>query len=202
MIYKKPMDGLSENGNGDNGPASALAGVLRRPVVIIGLMGAGKSSIGRLLACELGLEFFDSDREIEADAGLSVPEIFERDGEAAFRAAEKRTIARILSGGGPLVLATGGGAVMNPETAGLVCSKAVSIWLRADIDLLVKRTGESSGRPLLDGADRSETLRNLAKQRYPVYEKADIVVDSLDVPCQATLNEVIGKLYEHICHKG
>ncbi len=170
---------------------------LDRPVVMIGLMGAGKSRIGRLLADDLGLEFIDSDREIEIAAGCSIPEIFERYGEAAFREAEHKTIARLLEGG-PLVLATGGGAVMNPQTAALVWDKSISIWLRAEIGVLVKRTAGNSARPLLNSGNPEDILKKLSELRYPVYEKANLIVDSHDVHYHVTLDAVKWKLYEYL----
>ncbi len=179
--------------------AAVIKKKIDRPLVMIGLMGAGKSRIGRLLAHELDLPFIDSDKEIENAAGCSISEIFERDGEQAFREAERKIIARLLDRE-PLVLATGGGAVMNPQTAELVWSKAISIWLRADVDLLFERTKNVPGRPLLSKGDPHETLSRLAETRYPVYEKADLVVDSLDVQYYVTLDTVMRNLYEHLCH--
>jgi shikimate kinase len=150
---------------------------LVRPVVLIGLMGAGKSSVGAKLAEVLGAGFCDSDAEIEKAANLSVPEIFERYGEAHFRDGERRVIARLL-GGKPLVLATGGGAFMDAETRALIAERAVSVWLKADLELLVQRTAGRGHRPLLNRGDPRETLAGLIAVRYPVYGQADVHVDS------------------------
>jgi shikimate kinase len=170
------------------------------PVVFIGLMGAGKSRIGRLLAGELDIPFIDSDREIEKAAGCTIPEIFERDGEEVFRKAEHRIVSGLLDGR-VVVLATGGGAVMNPETAELIWNNSVSIWLRAEIDVLLKRTAGCGNRPLLKQDNPEAVLRELAERRKHIYEKASIVVESNDVTQNITLNEVLRKLYEHLYDK-
>ena len=167
------------------------------PVVFIGLMGAGKSRIGRLLANELDLPFIDSDLEIERAAGCTVPEIFERDGEASFRKAEQRIISSLLNGR-VIVLATGGGAVTNPETAELIWNNSISIWLRAEVDVLLKRISGCDKRPLLKQNDPEAVLRNLAERRNQIYEKASIIVESKEVAQNITLEEVIRKLYEHL----
>jgi len=150
---------------------------LRSPVVMIGLMGAGKSSVGARLAEILGTGFSDSDHEVEAAAGMAISEIFERYGEPAFRDGERRVIARLLDGQAQVV-ATGGGAFMNAETRALIAARAVSVWLKADLDLLVQRTAGRSHRPLLNRGDPRETLRRLIDERHPVYAKADIHVKS------------------------
>lgn len=150
---------------------------LRRPVVLVGLMGAGKSSVGLRLADLLGVPFRDSDHEVEAAAGMTVPEIFETLGEAKFRDGERRVIARLLAGA-PHVLGTGGGAFMNAETRGVIAAKAVSVWLKADLDLLVSRTAGRSHRPLLNKGDPRKILGGLMAERYPVYGLADIHVES------------------------
>ena len=150
---------------------------LVRPVVLIGLMGAGKSSVGLRLAGVLGAPFRDSDTEIEKAANLTVPEIFAKWGEPEFRDGERKVIARLLSGE-PLVLATGGGAFMNTATRAEIAKKAVSIWLKADLDLLVSRTAGRTHRPLLNRGDPREILRGLIDERYPVYSKADVTVVS------------------------
>ncbi len=150
---------------------------LVRPVVLIGLMGAGKSSVGSRLAEILGVEFRDSDAEIEAAAAMSVPEIFERYGEPHFRDGERRVIARLLAGR-PLVLATGGGAFMNAETRALIRRVAVSVWLRASLDLLVARTAGRAHRPLLNRGDPREILARLIAERHPVYAEAAVTVES------------------------
>jgi shikimate kinase len=150
---------------------------LVRPVVLIGLMGAGKSSVGTKLAEILGVQFRDSDAEIEKAANLTIPEIFERYGEAHFRDGERRVIARLL-GGKPKVLATGGGAFMNAETRALIAKRAVSVWLKADLAVLVERTAGRSHRPLLNRGNPRDILAGLIETRYPVYAEADIHVES------------------------
>ena len=150
---------------------------LVRPVVLIGLMGAGKSSVGARLAEMLGAPFRDSDAEIERAANLTVAEIFERYGEAHFRDGERRVIRRLL-GGAPQVLATGGGAFINPKTRALMAERGVTVWLRADLDLLVHRTAGRTHRPLLNQGNPREVLARLIEERYPVYALADVQVDS------------------------
>jgi shikimate kinase len=160
----------------DRKPEASLR--LARPVVLIGLMGAGKTSVGSRLAEMLGAPFRDSDAEIERAANLTVPEIFARYGEAHFRDGERKVIRRLLAEG-PQVLATGGGAFMNPETRALIGEKAVSVWLRADLELLVSRTQGRTHRPLLNRGNPREILAGLMAERYPVYALADVTVDSL-----------------------
>lgn len=157
--------------------AQADGPVLGRTVVLIGLMGAGKSSVGQRLAERLGVAFADSDAEIERAAAMSIPEIFERYGEAHFRDGERRVIARLLHEP-PMVLATGGGAFMNAETRALIGRMAVSVWLKADLDLLVARTAGRTHRPLLNRGDPREILAGLIRERYPVYGQAAITVES------------------------
>ncbi len=151
---------------------------LVRPVVLIGLMGAGKSSVGARLAKLLGGRFRDSDAEIERAANLTVPEIFERYGEGYFRDGERKVIARLL-GGKPKVLATGGGAFMDAETRKLIAERAVSVWLTAELELLVERTAGRTHRPLLNQGDPRAILAGLIETRYPVYAEADVQVESL-----------------------
>lgn len=147
-----------------------------RTIVLVGLMGAGKTSVGRRLAVLLGMPFVDADKEIEKAAGCAIPEIFAAHGEAAFRDGERRVIARLLKDP-PHVLAAGGGAFMDPETRARIRDDALSVWLRADIDLLLERVGGRRGRPLLDTGDRRAILAALIEERYPVYAEADIIVD-------------------------
>lgn len=174
--------------------ASAIVQALgQRSIVLIGLMGSGKSSTGRRLAQLLGLEFSDADAEIEAAAGLSITEIFARHGEAYFRDGESRVMARLLSEG-PRVLATGGGAFMNEETRARIAAAGISIWLKADLDVLWRRVRKRSHRPLLQNGDPEETLRRLMEQRHPVYEKADITVISRDGPQELVVEEAIAGL--------
>jgi len=168
-----------------------------RTIALVGLMGVGKSCIGRLLAGALGLPFVDADREIEAAAGCSIEDIFATHGEAAFRDGERRVIARLL-GEPKMVVATGGGAFMDPETRKLIHDRATSVWLRADVDLLVRRTARRSNRPLLKRGDPREILGRLIEERYPVYAEADIVVDSVDGPPEMTLARVLNGLRAHL----
>ena len=158
-------------------------------IVLVGLMGAGKSCIGRRLATRLGLTFTDADTEIEAAAGCSIEEIFERHGEAAFRDGERRVIARLLNGPGR-VLATGGGAYMDPRTRAQVREHAISVWLRADLDLLHRRTSRRDTRPLLKRGNPLEILNRLMTERYPVYAEADVTVVSDDGLPDATVERV------------
>jgi shikimate kinase len=160
---------------------------------MVGLMGAGKTSIGRRLAARLGLPFVDADDAIEEAAKSSISDIFERLGEESFRDGERRVIARLLDDS-PIVLATGGGAFMDPDTRALIAAKGISIWLRADIDTLVRRTSRREDRPLLKNGDPREILTNLMNLRYPIYEQADITVDSLDAPAEETLQQVLDAL--------
>ena len=168
-----------------------------RTLVLVGLMGAGKTNIGRRLAQRLGLGFVDADSEIEAAAGETVEEIFERRGEAAFREGERKVIARLL--GNPVhVLATGGGAFMDPDTRTLIRERGTSIWLRADLDLLHQRVSRRNNRPLLKQGNPREVLARLIDQRYPVYAQADVTVDTVDGPPDATLDRVIAALEQHL----
>ena len=159
-------------------------------------MGAGKSAIGRRLAARLGLPFVDADAEIERAAGCSIEDIFAIHGEPAFRDGERKVIARLLSGP-PHVLATGGGAFMDPETRAAIRAAGVSIWLRAELDLLVARVSRRNGRPLLAEGEPREVLRRLMDERDPTYAEADIVVDSVDGPHERTLQAVLRALDAH-----
>jgi shikimate kinase len=161
-----------------------------RSIVLIGLMGAGKTTIGRRLASYLNLPFFDADHEIEAAAGCTVSEIFARHGEPAFRDGERRVIARLLDGPRH-VLATGGGAFMNEQTRGLIREKGLSIWLRADLDLLMDRVSRRQNRPLLKTGDPRATMERLMNERYPIYAEADIVVDSTGAPHDHIVQDVV-----------
>src|SRR5262245_30849023 len=148
--------------------AELLAALGKRSVVLVGIMGAGKSSVGKRLAVRLGVPFVDADTEIELAAGMSIADIFSTYGEPYFRAGEARVIARLLEGG-PQVLATGGGAFMNPDTRAGIRAKGVSVWLRATLDVLSRRIKRRGDRPLLKTADPGETLRRLIDERYPIY---------------------------------
>ena len=175
--------------------SEAVKALLRpeESLVLVGLMGAGKSLIGRRLAQALDREFLDADSEIEAAAGLKVTEIFASLGEAAFRDGERRVIARLLAEQ-PGVMATGGGAFMDPRTRAEVRAHGISIWLKADLSLLIKRTARRSHRPLLNCDDPGAVLARLQRERHPVYAAADITVESLDAPPEETLAVVLAAL--------
>ena len=166
-----------------------------RSIVLVGLMGAGKTTVGRRLADRLGLGFVDADHEIECAAGMTVPEIFAGHGEAYFRDGERKVIARLLDGG-QQVLATGGGAYMNAETQAKIKERAVSVWLKADLPLLMKRVNRRSDRPLLSNGDARQTMERLMEQRYPVYASADLTVESRDVAHTAIVGDVLRALAE------
>lgn len=165
----------------------------RQPIVLVGLMGAGKSSIGKRLAARIGLPFIDSDSEVELAAGRSVAEIFEDYGEAAFRDGERRVIARLLDDG-PSVIATGGGAFADPDTRRLIREKALSVWLDADIDILVERTARRDTRPLLKEGDPEQILRRLKAEREPCYREADIHVRSGEGPHEAVVARILDEI--------
>ncbi|HKP77751.1 MAG TPA: shikimate kinase [Phenylobacterium sp.] len=169
----------------------------RRTIVLVGLMGVGKSSVGRRLANVLGLPFRDADTEVEAAAGRSIPEIFAQLGEAAFRDGERRVIARLLEGP-PHVLATGGGAFISPETRALIKARALSIWLKADLEVLARRIGRKDGRPLLVGKDPLDVLRAQAEARYPAYAEADITVETGDTAHHVAVSQVIHAICDHL----
>ncbi|MGA7331407.1 MAG: shikimate kinase [Pseudolabrys sp.] len=172
----------------DSGPESAVVRVLgHRSIVLVGMMGAGKSSIGRRLAARLGIPFIDADAEIESAAGMTIPEIFDKHGEPYFRAGEARVIARLLDNG-PQVLATGGGSLMDAQTRTLIGEKGVSIWLKADIEVLLKRTKRRNDRPL------AEKIKDLLPIREPLYAQADIVVQSRDEPHDNIVDEIMSQL--------
>jgi shikimate kinase len=182
-VIQKPAENVVEQ---------AIAEALgKRSIVLVGMMGAGKSSIGRRLAARLGVPFVDADGEIESAAGMTIPEIFTRHGEPYFRAGEARVIARLLDNG-PQVLATGGGAVMNEVTRDLIHEKGVSVWLKADLEVLVKRTKRRTDRPL------AERMRDLMPMREPVYAQSDIVVQSRDEPHDIIVDEILAALPPHL----
>jgi shikimate kinase len=170
-----------------------IAALGPRSVVLVGMMGAGKSSIGRRLAERLGIGFADADAEIEIAHRMSIPDIFDTYGEAYFRSGEARVIARLLDGG-PQVLATGGGAFMNADTRSAIAAKGVSVWLNAELDVLMRRIRRRHNRPLLKSDDPGETLRRLIGERYPIYAQADITVQSRDVPHEKIVDEIIAAL--------
>jgi len=176
----------------ENGPEMAIfSEIVRalgsRSVVLVGMMGAGKSSIGRRLSARLSIGFVDADTEIESAAGMTIPEIFAKHGEPYFRAGEARVIARLLDGE-PKVLATGGGAVMDPHTRELIAEKGVSVWLNADIDVLIKRTRRRSDRPLVD------KIKDLLPLREPFYAQSDITIHSRDEPHDVIVDEIVSAL--------
>jgi shikimate kinase len=189
------MVDIATQKNHENGSSPAiLARLGDRSIVLIGMMGVGKSSIGRRLGSRLGVPFVDADTEIERAAGMSIADIFARHGEAAFRSGEARVIARLLNGG-PQVLATGGGAVMNEATRALIKERGVSIWLSAELDLLLRRISKRKAeRPMLQTDDPAATLRDLLTTRQPIYAQADITVQSRDVPHDAIVTEIIEAL--------
>jgi shikimate kinase len=160
-------------------------------------MGVGKSSVGRRLANALGLPFRDADAEVELAAGRSISEIFAELGEPTFRDGERRVIARLLDGP-PHVLATGGGAFMNPETRALIKSKAISVWLKADLDVLARRVSRKDNRPLLAGKNPMDVLRAQAEARYPAYAEADLTVETGDAAHHITVGQVIQALSTHL----
>lgn len=177
--------------------ADIVAALGARSIVLVGMMGAGKSTIGRRLAARLHLPFVDADSEIEAAAGMTIPEIFELHGEPHFRDGEARVIARLLEGG-PAVLATGGGAFMREETRQRIKHKAVSIWLKADTDVIMRRVRRRADRPLLQTADPEGTVARLLSEREPVYRNADLTISSRDVPHDRIVEECIEALRSHL----
>ena len=179
-------------------PDPALLTALgNRSLVLVGMMAAGKSSVGRRLGVRLHLPFVDADTEIEKAAVMTIPEIFATHGEPYFRAGEARVIARLLDGG-PQVLATGGGAFMNADTRAAIRAKGISIWLKADFDVLLRRVKRRTDRPLLQGDEAAETLRHLMEERYPIYAEADLTVESRDVPHDAIVDEIFIALRQRL----
>jgi shikimate kinase len=175
-------------------PEEAIVAALgKRAIVLIGMMGAGKSTVGRRLAARLGLGFVDADVEIESAAGMSIADIFATHGEQAFRDGEVRVIARLLDGA-PNVIATGGGAWMRPDTRERIRSRGVSVWLKADAEVLLRRVKRRSDRPLLQTADPAATIEKLVAERYPVYAEADLTLLSREVPHDRIVDECIAAL--------
>jgi shikimate kinase len=207
------MQGLDASATStDEKPAAGLAGALPaadaraqrlvtalagRPLVLVGLMGSGKSSVGRRLANRLHVPFVDADTEIELAAGMSIPEIFANHGEPSFRDGERRVIARLLTGGGQII-ATGGGAFMNAETRARIAETGISLWLDAEVEVLMRRVRRRGNRPLLQTDDPEETMRALMAVRNPVYATADIRVASEEGPHEATVEAVMAALEEHL----
>ena len=177
--------------------AAIVAALGRRSAVLVGMMGAGKSSIGRRVALRLGIPFVDADNEIEKAAGMTIPDIFAVHGEPDFRAGEARVIARLLESG-PQLLATGGGAFMNADTRAAIGAKGVSIWLKAEFDVLMRRIKRRYDRPLLKTDDPGATLRALMDERYPVYALADVTVQSREVAHEKIVDEIVSGLAAHL----
>jgi shikimate kinase len=165
----------------------------QRSIVLVGLMGCGKSSVGRRLAARLGLAFVDADSEIERAAGKTIPEIFEDYGEAHFRDREHMVISRLL-GNGPQVLATGGGAYMRADTRIAIKKNGIDVWLRAELPVLMKRVMRRENRPMLKTPDPEATMRELMEIRYPVYAEAKVHVESREVPHESVVNDIVAKL--------
>jgi shikimate kinase len=178
--------------------AEIAAALGTRSVVLVGMMGAGKSTIGRRLSARLRLPFLDADTEIETAAGMSIPDIFEARGEPDFRDGEARVIARLLDNG-PGVIATGGGAFMREETRIRIRDKAISIWLKADAEIIMRRVKRRADRPLLQTADPEATVGRLLSEREPIYQHADLTVWSRDVPHEKIVEECIEALYGRLC---
>jgi shikimate kinase len=191
--------------NTNAAPASAeaphltelLAALGKRSIVLVGIMGSGKSSVGKRLAARLGVPFVDADTEIEEAHRMSIPEIFAKYGEPYFRAGEARVIARLLDGG-PQVLATGGGAFINPDTRALIAEKGISVWLKADFDTLLKRIRRRNDRPLLKTEDPAATLKALIDQRYPIYAEAALTVQSREIAHEAIVEEIVAGLGDRL----
>lgn len=201
-LGRNGMTTLQENEDGLAGDDAERAARIRaaldgRSIVMVGLMGAGKSTIGRRLAQRLGLPFIDADNAIEEAAGMSIADIFANYGEAHFRDGERRVVARLLQDE-PRVLATGGGAFVNGQTRALVAQHGLSIWLKADLDVLMKRVRRRSNRPLLNGDDPEGVMRRLMDERYPIYAEADVTVETSNAPHQAVVEEVLCALEHYL----
>ncbi len=191
------MQGTARNDPPATAPSALRTRLGTRSIVLVGMPGSGKSSIGRRLAHHLGLEFIDADQEIEAAAGMSIGDIFSQHGEPYFRAGEARVIARLLEKG-PQVIATGGGAFVNSDTRALIRVRAVSVWLKAEVDLLLRRVKRKNDRPLLRVADPEAVLKSLLAEREATYAEADITVTSLDVPHEAVVEAMVKALAKNL----
>ncbi len=172
---------------------------LDRPISLVGMMGAGKTRLGKMLAETLSIPFVDSDEEIEKAAGLSIPEIFKKFGEPYFRDGERRVIKRLLDQN-VQVVATGGGAVLDPDTASELWKQTLAIWVKADLDVMLERTAKTDRRPLLKTGDPREILTRLMDVRYPVYEQAHIIVESHAGPAEDILEQAIDRIYTYLNH--
>ncbi len=177
--------------------AAIVAALGPRSVVLIGMMGAGKSAVGRRLALRLRLPFIDADTEIETAAAMTIPEIFETHGEPHFRDGEARVISRLLASG-PLVLATGGGAYLRDSTRQRIAASGVSMWLKAEADVILRRVKRRADRPLLQTADPAAVIARLIGERHPLYEQSDIMIDSRDVPHETIVDESVAALHAHL----
>jgi shikimate kinase len=192
------IDSTSSAGAYSSREADIVAALGKRLIVLVGMMGVGKSTVGRRLAVRLGLPFIDADSEIEAaHAGMTIPEIFEIHGEPYFRDGEARVIARLLEGG-PAVLATGGGAFMREETRRRIRDKGISVWLKADADVILRRVKRRADRPLLQTADPAATIERFIAEREPVYQHADLTIWSRDVPHEKIVEECLDALHVHL----
>jgi shikimate kinase len=191
----------SSASTGASQEAEITAALGTRSVVLVGMMGVGKSTIGRRLSSRLRLPFVDADMEIEAAAGMSIPDIFETHGEPHFRDGEARVIARLIDNG-PGVLATGGGAFMREETRNRIHDKAVSIWLKADAEIIMRRVKRRIDRPLLQTADPAATVGRLIAEREPIYRQANLTIWSRDVPHEKIVDECIDALRAWLCGDG
>lgn len=169
----------------------------QRSIVFVGLMGAGKTAIGRKVAGSLGLAFIDSDHEIEDVSRTTIPDLFELYGEAEFRALEQRVLLRLLESG-PRVLSTGGGAFMNAQTRDAIAGQGISVWLRADIDVLMERVSKKQNRPLLKNADPRGVMQSLIDERYPIYALADVTVETRDDRKEVIADEVVAALAAYL----
>jgi shikimate kinase len=183
---------------GEKQPETTIVAALgRRSIVLVGMMGSGKSSIGRRLAARIGIPFADADAEIEKAAGMSISDIFAERGEAEFRGGEVRVIRRLLQGG-PQVLSTGGGAFMDGDTRAAIAASGISIWLKAQFDVLMKRIRRRHDRPLLRTPDPAATLRRLLAEREPTYALADLIIESRDEPHDKIVDDILRALHLHI----
>jgi shikimate kinase len=190
MTIADPIDSLDRD--------ELRAAIGQRAIVLVGMMGSGKRSVGRRLATRLGLPFVDADTEIETAAGMTIPEIFAQRGETEFRNGERRVISRILTTRSPLVLATGGGAFMNAETRARIADLGISIWLKAEPEVLMRRVRKRSNRPLLQTADPEATLRAMLGEREPVYALSDLTLVSRDEPHDVVVSAAITALERHL----
>ncbi len=198
---RDPVAATAEKTKGSVDPDRLVRALGRRSIVLVGIMGCGKSTVGKRLAHRLGLDFIDADTEIERAANMTVSEIFSRHGEPYFRSGEERVIARLLSQG-PLVLATGGGAFMSEATRGAIAARGLSIWLKVDFETVMARVRRRSSRPLLQNPDPEGTMRKLMAEREPVYAKAELTVTSKDVPHDAVVDQIVLTLADYLFESG